>query len=76
MSKYAEDECFKKADATFIYWTKHELRHEIERTEKEISILKERQAAAKKELYSRNKQMYELNYISLAQPLHNGKPTL
>ena len=54
MSKYAEDECFQKADAQFIYWTKAELRDEIKTIQKQISILNEKAALVKTELYSRN----------------------
>ena len=64
MSKYAEDERFQKADAQFIYWTKTELRDEIKTIQKEISILNKKAALVKTELYSRNLQLYELNYIS------------
>ena len=68
MSKYAEDEQFKRVLNQFIYFTKEELREEVNRLDVQISILKERQADAKKELYSRNIELYELNYISLIEP--------
>jgi hypothetical protein len=67
MSKYAEDEQFKRVLNQFIYFTTQELREEVNRLDVEISILKERQAEAKKELYSRNKELYELNYINLVE---------
>ena len=64
MSKYVEDERFQKADAQFIYWTKAELRDEIKTIQKQISILNEKAAMVKSELYSRNLQLYELNYLT------------
>ena len=69
MSKYAEDEQFKRVLNQFIYFTTQELREEVNRLDGEISILKDRQSEAKKELYSRNKELYELNYISLTESL-------
>ena len=64
MSKYVEDERFQKADAQIIYWTKAELRDEIKTIQKQISILNEKAAMVKTELYSRNLQLYELNYLT------------
>jgi len=76
MSKYQEDECFQKADAQFIYWTKAELRDEISTIQKQISILNEKALLVKTELYSRNLQLYELNYLSqvLREPSHTPNP--
>lgn len=76
MSKYAEDECFQKADAQFLYWTKAELRDEISTIQKQISILNEKAALVKIELYSRNLQLYELNYLTqvLREPSHTPNP--
>ncbi len=74
MSKYAEDECFKKADAQFIYWTKTELRLEINNIKRQISILNETVALVESELYSRNLQLYQLSDISRVVPEPSGRP--